>query len=328
LLTWSNQLPELLVECRKVSKYFPIKGFLRDVGSVRAVEQVTLTIHKHQTYGLVGESGCGKTTLARTIMRLIQPSAGEIFFEGRNIFSFAKDELKEFRRETSIVFQDPYTSLDPRMIIADVVGEPLSIHGVAHGEDREDLVLKLLEMVGLKPEHMYRYPHEFSGGQRQRIAIARALAGDPKFILLDEATSALDVSVQAKILNLLNRLKKSLALTYLFISHNLSVIRHISDVIGVMYLGELVEQGTREQVFDSPLHPYTRGILSSAPKLDPDKRSLSETVVLKGEVPSGINPPPGCRFHTRCPVVLPLCSQEWPVLRDMGDGHMVSCHRV
>jgi oligopeptide/dipeptide ABC transporter ATP-binding protein len=311
-----------------VSKYFPIKGLLRDVGNVRAVEQVSLTIHKHQTYGLVGESGCGKTTLARTIMRLIPPTSGEIYFDGCNIFSLAKDELKKFRRETSIVFQDPYTSLDPRMIIADVVGEPLSIHGIAYGDDREDMVLSLLEKVGLKPEHMYRYPHEFSGGQRQRIAIARALAGNPKFVLLDEASSALDVSVQAKILNLLNRLKKNMALTYLFISHNLSVIRHISDEIGVMYLGELVEQGTREQVFHSPLHPYTQGILAASPKLDPDKRTLSENAVLKGEIPSAINPPTGCRFHPRCPVVLPLCSQEWPILRNMGDGHLVSCHRA
>jgi oligopeptide/dipeptide ABC transporter ATP-binding protein len=321
-------LPEPLVECREVSKYFPVKGLLRDVGNVRAVERLSLTIHEHKTYGLVGESGCGKTTLARTIMRLIPPTAGEIYFEGRNILTFGKDELKEFRRETSIVFQDPYTSLDPRMIIADVVGEPLSIHGVAYGENRENMVLSLLEKVGLKPEHMYRYPHEFSGGQRQRIAIARALAGDPKFILLDEASSALDVSVQAKILNLLNRLKENLALTYLFISHNLSVIRHISDEIGVMYLGELVEQGSREQVFDSPLHPYTQGILAASPKLDPDKRTRSEKVVLKGEIPSAINPPSGCRFHTRCPIAIPLCSQEMPAFRDMGEGHMVSCHRV
>lgn len=319
---------EPLIECRKVSKYFPIKGLLRDVGSVRAVEQVSLTIHKHQTYGLVGESGCGKTTLARTIMRLIPPTGGEIYFGGRNILTFAKDELKKFRRDTSIVFQDPYTSLDPRMIIADVVGEPLSIHGIAYGEDREDTVLSLLDKVGLKPEHMYRYPHEFSGGQRQRIAIARALAGDPKFILLDEASSALDVSVQAKILNLLNRLKKNLALTYLFISHNLSVIRHISDEIGVMYLGELVEQGSREQVFDTPLHPYTQGILAASPKLDPDKRTLFEKAVLKGEVPSAINPPPGCRFHPRCPKAISLCSQEMPAFRDMGEGHLVSCHRA
>ena len=321
-------MPEPLVECREVSKYFPVKGLLRDVGNVRAVEQVSLTIHKHKTYGLVGESGCGKTTLARTIMHLIPPTAGEIYFQGRNILTFDKDELKEFRRETSIVFQDPYTSLDPRMIIADVVGEPLSIHGIAYGEDREEMVLSLLEKVGLKPEHMYRYPHEFSGGQRQRIAIARALAGDPEFILLDEASSALDVSVQAKILNLLNRLKENLALTYLFISHNLSVIRHISDEIGVMYLGELVEQGSREQVFDTPLHPYTQGILAASPKLDPDKRTDSEEVVLKGEIPSAINPPSGCRFHTRCPMAIPLCSQEMPALRDMGEGHMVSCHRV
>lgn len=321
-------MPEPLVECREVSKYFPIKGLFRDVGNVRAVEQVSLTIHKHRTYGLVGESGCGKTTLARTIMRLVSPTAGEIYFNGQDILTFDKDELMKFRRETSIVFQDPYTSLDPRMIIADVVGEPLLIHGVAYGEDREDMVLSLLDKVGLKPEHMYRYPHEFSGGQRQRIAIARALAGDPEFVLLDEASSALDVSVQAKILNLLNRLKEGLALTYLFISHNLSVIRHISDEIGVMYLGELVEQGSRDQVFGSPLHPYTQGILAASPKLDPDKRTRSEKIVLKGEIPSAINPPSGCRFHTRCPMAIPLCSEEMPAFRDMGEGHMVSCHRV
>jgi len=319
-------LPELLIECRKVTKYFPIKGFLKDVGRVHAVEQVDLIISKYQTYGLVGESGCGKTTLARTIMRLIPTTEGEIYFEGRNIVTLSKDDLRRFRRVTSIVFQDPYTSLDPRMIIADVVGEPLSIHGISYGEERENMVLRLLEMVGLKAEHMYRYPHEFSGGQRQRIAIARALAGNPKFVLLDEATSALDVSVQAKILNLLNHLKRELALTYLFISHNLSVIRHISDVIGVMYMGQIVEQGSREQVFDSPLHPYTQGILSASPKLDPDERFHSERTVLTGEVPSAIKPPEGCRFHPRCYKTIQLCSQKQPELRDMGDGHMVSCH--
>lgn len=319
-------MPELLIDCRKVTKYFPIKGFLRDVGRVHAVEHVTLTISKYQTYGLVGESGCGKSTLARTIMRLIPPTEGEIFFEGLNIVTLDKDDLRRFRRDTSIVFQDPYTSLDPRMIVADVVGEPLSIHGISYGEERENLVLRLLEMVGLKTEHMYRYPHEFSGGQRQRIAIARALAGDPKFIILDEATSALDVSVQAKILNLLNHLKRELALTYLFISHNLSVIRHISDVIGVMYMGQIVEQGSREQVFDSTLHPYTQGILSASPKLDPDERFHTDKTVLTGEVPSAINPPEGCRFHPRCNKAIPLCSQKQPELRDMGDGHLMSCH--
>lgn len=322
-----DKLSERLIECKEVTKYFPIKGFLREIGKVHAVEQVNLSINKGQTFGLVGESGCGKTTLARTILRLIEPTSGAIYFNGKNIPELSKKELKRFRRDTAIVFQDPYSSLDPRMIIANVVGEPLSIHGIARGEDRDDLVLELLEKVGLKAEHLYRYPHEFSGGQRQRLAIARALAGDPIFVVLDEPTSALDVSVQAKILNMLNRLKEELNLTYLFISHDLDVIRHISDIIGVMYLGKIVEQGSREQVFDSPLHPYTKGILLASPKPDPDARSRSEEFTLKGEVPSAINPPTGCRFHPRCPIAVSICATEEPKIKDIGDGHLVACHR-
>lgn len=319
-------MAESLIECKKVTKYFPVKGFLREIGKVHAVEQVSLAIEKGQTLGLVGESGCGKTTLARIILRLIMPTSGEIYFTGKNIFTLSKRELKKFRRETAIVFQDPYSSLDPRMIIADVVGEPLSIHGIAHGEDRDELVLELLEKVGLKAEHLYRYPHEFSGGQRQRLAIARALAGDPIFIVLDEPTSALDVSIQAKILNMLNRLKKKLNLTYLFISHDLDVIRHISDAVAVMYLGKIVEQGSREQVFDLPLHPYTKGILLASPKPDPDARYRVEENILKGEVPSAINPPAGCRFHPRCPIATSQCGVKEPELKDFGGGHLVACH--
>lgn len=239
--------------------------------------------------------------------------------------SRSKRELRRFRRETAIVFQDPYSSLDPRMLIADVVGEPLVIHKVAFGEDRDDVVLSLLKRVGLEADHLYRYPHEFSGGQRQRLAIARALAADPKFILLDEATSALDVSVQAKILNMLNGLKADLGLTYMFISHDLSVVRHLSDHIGVMYLGRMVEYGTRDQVFDTPTHPYTRGLLAAAPSLDPDDRDRPREVVLQGEVPSAVEPPSGCRFHPRCPVCKAQCDRERPELVDIGDGHLVAC---
>lgn len=321
-------MAERLIECKEVTKYFPLKGFLREIGRVHAVEQVNLSIDKGQTLGLVGESGCGKTTLARTILRLIMPTSGEIYCNGKNILKLSKKELKKFRRDTAIVFQDPYSSLDPRMIIADVVGEPLSIHGIARGEDRDELVLELLEKVGLKAEHLYRYPHEFSGGQRQRLATARALAADPGFIVLDEPTSALDVSVQAKILNMLNRLKEQLKLTYLFISHDLDVIRHISDTIDVMYLGKIIEQGSREQVFDSPLHPYTKGILLASPKPDPDARSRSGEFTLKGEVPSAINPPAGCRFHPRCPIAETSCKVEEPQLEDAGGGHLVACHRA
>jgi oligopeptide/dipeptide ABC transporter ATP-binding protein len=256
---------------------------------------------------------------------LIEPTSGQILFRGEDMVSRSKRELRRFRRETAIVFQDPYSSLDPRMLIADVVGEPLVIHKVAFGEDRDDVVLSLLKRVGLEADHLYRYPHEFSGGQRQRLAIARALAADPKFILLDEATSALDVSVQAKILNMLNGLKADLGLTYMFISHDLSVVRHLSDHIGVMYLGRMVEYGTRDQVFDTPTHPYTRGLLAAAPGLDPDDRDRPREVVLQGEVPSAVEPPSGCRFHPRCPVCKAQCDRERPELVDIGDGHLVAC---
>ena len=314
-----------LFECRNLTKFFPIKNLFRETGRVHAVEDVSFTIPEGGTVGLVGESGCGKTTLARTILLLIEPTSGQILFRGEDMVSRSKRELRRFRRETAIVFQDPYSSLDPRMLIADVVGEPLVIHKVAFGEDRDDVVLSLLKRVGLEADHLYRYPHEFSGGQRQRLAIARALAANPKFILLDEATSALDVSVQAKILNMLNGLKADLGLTYMFISHDLSVVRHLSDHIGVMYLGRMVEYGTRDQVFDTPTHPYTRGLLAAAPSLDPDDRDRPREVVLQGEVPSAVEPPSGCRFHPRCPVCKAQCDRERPELVDIGDGHLVAC---
>ena len=314
-----------LFECRDLTKYFPVKKLFQEVAKVHAVERINLTIPEGETVGLVGESGCGKTTLARMLLLLIRPTAGAILYRDTDLTLLGGRELRDFRRETAIVFQDPYSSLDPRMLVADVVGEPLAIHRVAYGEDREEMVLRLLERVGLKTEHMYRYPHEFSGGQRQRLAIARALAADPRFILLDEATSALDVSVQAKILNMLSELKSEFGLTYLFISHDLSVIRHLSDRVGVMYVGQMVEYGTSEQVFAQPMHPYTRGLLQAAPSLNPDDRDRRSGDALEGEVPSTVNPPPGCRFHPRCPTRGANCPDVSPELVDVGDGHLVAC---
>ncbi|RLG98048.1 peptide ABC transporter ATP-binding protein [Candidatus Bathyarchaeota archaeon] len=318
-------MTDVLIECKNVTKCFPLRGVFAKKEKVHAVEGVSFYIKRGETLGLVGESGCGKTTLARIILGLILPTSGSVFFEGNDIFKFSKRELKEFRRRTAMVFQDPFASLNPRMVIADIVGEPLVIHGIAYGEDKDEMVKELLERVGLKEEHMYRYPHEFSGGQRQRIAIARALAADPEFIVLDEPTSALDVSVQAKILNLLNRLKEELGLTYLFISHDLSVIRHISDRVGVMYLGKLVEEGKREEIFSAPLHPYTAALLATSPKPDPRERGRKR-FFLKGEVPSAINPPGGCRFHTRCPFAESICASEAPHLERLSDTHRVACH--
>lgn len=314
----------MLIEGKDVTKYFPIKGFMREISRVHAVEHVDFFIKEGETFGLVGESGCGKTTLGRMILRLTEPTSGQILFKGANIYDMHDKKLKEFRRKSAMVFQDPYSSLDPRMVIADVVGEPLAVHGIAHGEERDQLVLEILEKVGLKPEHMYRYSHEFSGGQRQRIAIARALSINPELVVLDEPTSALDVSVQAKILNMLNRLQKEFDLTYLFISHNLDVVRYISDRVAVMYLGQIVEMGNREAIFENALHPYTQGILLAAPKPDPDAR---KEVALMGEVPSAVNPPPGCRFHPRCPKAKEWCKEEKPYLMEMERDHFVSCFK-
>jgi peptide/nickel transport system ATP-binding protein len=313
-----------IIEGREVTKYFPIRGFMREIGKVHAVEQVNFFIERGETFGLVGESGCGKTTLGRMILKLTRPTSGQILFKGENIYDLQDRDLKEFRRKTAMVFQDPYSSLDPRMVIADVVGEPLAVHDLAFGEERDEEVLKILKKVGLKPEHMYRYPHEFSGGQRQRIAVARALSINPEFVVLDEPTSALDVSVQAKILNMLNRLQKELHLTYLFISHNLDVVRYISERVGVMYLGQIVEMGSRDAIFERALHPYTQGILLAAPKPDPDAR---KEAALMGEVPSAVKPPSGCRFHPRCPKADERCKKEKPQLVEKEKNHFVACFK-
>jgi oligopeptide transport system ATP-binding protein len=285
---------------------------------------VNLAVKRQETLGVVGESGCGKTTLGRCILRLIEPTGGKVLFEGANILTLGPTEMRQRRRDMQMVYQNPFSSLDPRFNVLRLVSEPLRTHTDLRGEALAARVMDLLERVGLERGHLYRYPHEFSGGQCQRIAVARALALNPKLLVLDEPTSALDVSVQAQILNLLQELQREFSLTYLFISHDLSVVQHISDRIAVMYLGKVVELSTSEAIFGGALHPYTEALLSSTPVPDPDTRR--KRIILEGGVPSPISPPPGCRFHPRCPKVMPLCSQEEPELVDIGDGHLVACH--
>jgi oligopeptide transport system ATP-binding protein len=308
-----------LIEALNIKKYFPTPGGRQ----VKAVDGVSFTIDRGETMGMVGESGCGKSTIGRVIMNLIAPSGGQMMFEGRNIFQLPRTERRALRRKMGIVFQDPYSSLNPRMNVLQIVGEPLVVHHKLKRNALREKVVALLEQVGLKPEQVNRYPHQFSGGQRQRLGIARALALGPKFLILDEPTSALDVSVQAQVLNLIKKLQAAKDLTYLFITHDLNVVRHIADRVLVMYLGKQVEEGTVTGIFERPLHPYTRALLSANPKIDPNLRG--ERTLLEGDVPSPADPPPGCSFHTRCPIAESSCREIEPELRQIDDRN-VACH--
>lgn len=315
-----------LVEVRHLKKYFPVQSGIirRTVAHVQAVDDVSFEVYPGETLGLVGESGCGKTTAGRLVLRLLEPTGGTVLFEGRDIFAVRGGELKALRRNMQMIFQDPYSSLDPRLPIGEAVMEGLNIHGIGTPQERFERMLDTLAKVGLEPYHARRYPHEFSGGQRQRIGIARALALHPKFIVCDEPVSALDVSIQSQVLNLLKDLQQEFGLTYLFIAHNLSVVEHISDRVAVMYLGKIVEVAGRQEIFDHPLHPYTKALLSAIPI--PNPRLKRERIILKGDVPSPIRPPSGCRFHPRCPWARPRCSEEEPLLRELATGHRVACH--
>ncbi len=317
---------EVVIEVEKLKKYFPVKSGLlqRTVGHVRAVDGVSFQIKKGQTFGLVGESGCGKSTLGRTLLRLIEPTEGKVKINGTDMSSLKRSELRPLRPTMQMIFQDPFSSLDPRMPVGEIIGEAVREHEIVPKEQYRDYILKVMEDCGLRPYYIDRYPHEFSGGQRQRICIARALALNPSFIVCDEPVSALDVSIQAQIINLMKDLQDERELTYLFISHDLSVVEHISDVIGVMYLGTMVEMGTKEDIFREPLHPYTQALFSAVPVADPDVKM--NRILLEGDIPSPANPPKGCKFHTRCSHCMGICKEQEPVERDMGNGHIVKCH--
>jgi oligopeptide transport system ATP-binding protein len=316
-----------LVDIQHLKKYFPVQAglFRTATGWIKAVDDVSFQIEKGTTMGLVGESGCGKTTAGKNLLLLQKPTAGKIYFDGQDSLQLDKKQLRLLRKRQGIVYQDPHSSLNPRMTVINLVGRPLAIQGMAEADTRVERVATMLEKVGLNPEHLGRYPHEFSGGQKQRIAVARALITNPDFVVLDEPTSALDVSVQAQILKLLRVLQDELALTYLFISHDISVIRYMSDMVAVMYVGKIVEWASKKQLFDDPLHPYTQALLTVVPIPDP-KQKMRERKILSGDVPSPQNPPPGCRFHPRCDRALPECEIHEPSLVDVGDGHQVACH--
>ena len=321
---------EVLLEIKSLKKYFPVKRDIlqkltrKNQKVVKAVDDVNFKVYKGETLALVGESGCGKSTTGRSLLRLIEPTAGNVYFEGKDIVTYSKQELKNIKKDMQIVFQDPFASLHPRMTVEEIIAEPLSIHKVGSREERRKKVEYLIEKVGLSPQMKKRYPHEFSGGQRQRIGIAKALALNPKFIICDEPVSALDVSVQAQVINLFKELQRQFSLTYLFISHDLSVVKHVSDRVGVMYLGKIVEIANTEDLFSRPAHPYTQALLSARPVID--EKNRMERIVLEGELPTPLNPPSGCRFHTRCPFKMEKCMQVEPTVKDLGTNHQVACH--
>ncbi len=326
-----HTMSETLIEVKDLKMYFPVpKGIVlrRKIGDVKAVDGLTFSIRKGETLGLVGESGCGKSTTGRALIQLYKPTTGEVIFHGTDLTKLPPEQMRQMRRKVQMIFQDPYASLNPRMTVGDIIAEPIIVHNLRKGKEAvRERVQELLQLVGLNPYFINRYPHEFSGGQRQRIGIARALAVEPEFVVCDEPVSALDVSIQAQILNLLEDLQNQLGLTYLFIAHGLAAVKHISDRVAVMYLGKIVEIAAGAQLYHTPTHPYTQALLSAVPIPDPDLERTRARIILTGDVPSPLNPPSGCRFHTRCPIATEQCKQEEPELKDIGGGHMVSCHR-